>query len=70
MRVMTAIHMATLFTYSTWNFHSKHDPQCFWILKETTFLSSKLLRKLQSLPFYVDFVMDSPWFCNVEGTAV
>lgn len=66
MRMMTAIHMATLLTYSTCNFPFTHDPSCPWILKETAFLHLKLPRKLQPLSFFMGFAMDHPCFCNLE----
>lgn len=36
-------------------------------LKKTAFLHLKLLRKLQSLSFYVGFATDSPCFCKLEA---
>lgn len=64
--MMTAIHMATLLTYSTHNFPFTHDLSCPWILKETASLYLKLLRKLQPLSFFMGFAMDHPCFCNLE----
>lgn len=66
MRMMTAIHMATLLTYSTHNFPFTHHPSCPWILKETAFLHLKLTRKLQPLSFFMGFAMDHPCLCNLE----